>query len=171
MARKKSFKSSPEWKAYREHAYNAKQAGIPFKLTFYDWLSIWLNSGKFYLRGNRGGRYCMCRFGDKGAYEVGNVRIDTINNNTKEKMNDPKFNKQQAKRLKNLWQTRDYQARRAKEIKEYWADSKRNTQHRKLRRVVGRRVMTNLWADPKFRAKVAAAVAASNKRRASRAAK
>lgn len=36
---------------------------------------IWEASGKWHLRGNKRGEYCMCRPGDKGAYEIGNVKI------------------------------------------------------------------------------------------------
>lgn len=55
---------------------NAQQRGVPFLLTFEQWKSIWIESGKWEQRGRGGDKYCMCRNGDAGAYEVGNVFID-----------------------------------------------------------------------------------------------
>ena len=60
---------------YRQHANNAQKRGIPFELSFYEWLGIWINSGKFERRGSGKGRYCMGRIGDAGPYAVGNVFI------------------------------------------------------------------------------------------------
>lgn len=54
---------------------NAKSRGIPFKLTFDQWLTIWTESGKLEKRGRNESQYCMARHGDKGAYEIGNVKI------------------------------------------------------------------------------------------------
>lgn len=62
-------------KAYLAHAGVAKQRGIPFLLTFEEWLGIWLDSGKWLERGWNKGQYVMARIGDKGAYEIGNVYI------------------------------------------------------------------------------------------------
>ena len=54
---------------------------IQFKLTFEEWLKIWIDSGKFHLRGKKIGQYCMSRIGDKGHYEVGNVFIQLNSQN------------------------------------------------------------------------------------------
>lgn len=70
---------------YVAHRGNAKDRGIPFLLTFEEWLSIWEASGHFRQRGNRGGCYVMARYGDKGAYEVGNVKIITFEENSIER--------------------------------------------------------------------------------------
>lgn len=68
--------------AYRGHAVGAARRGIDFKLTFAEWWALW---EPFYdQRGRRVGQYVMCRRGDAGAYEVGNVRIDTGAANAKE---------------------------------------------------------------------------------------
>ncbi len=53
----------------------AKRRGIPFELTFEQWLDVWQASGKLAERGRKKGQYCMARKGDKGAYAVGNVEI------------------------------------------------------------------------------------------------
>jgi hypothetical protein len=62
-------------KAYTQHKSNAKQRGIEFKLTFDEWKQIWLDSEKWDQRGRGADKYCMCRIGDAGCYEVGNVFI------------------------------------------------------------------------------------------------
>ena len=65
----------PFLKAYTQHKSNAKTRGIEVKLTFDEWKQIWLDSGKWDQRGRGADKYCMCRIGDKGCYEVGNVFI------------------------------------------------------------------------------------------------
>lgn len=60
---------------------NAERRGIPFLLTFDQWLSIWTESGKLAERGRGSEKYCMSRIGDCGAYEVGNVFIQSGRNN------------------------------------------------------------------------------------------
>lgn len=55
------------------HRVNAGLRGIPFKLTFEQWVFWWLATGHYYERGKRVGRYVMARKGDKGAYELGNI--------------------------------------------------------------------------------------------------
>ena len=64
--------------------YNAKRRGIPFRLSREQWEKIWHESGHYEERGKTSGKYCMARFGDEGAYEVGNVRIITCNENIAE---------------------------------------------------------------------------------------
>lgn len=58
---------------YYNHKSSAKQRGIKFNMTYDQWLNIWLISGKIKQRGF----YCMSRIKDKGAYEIGNVFIQT----------------------------------------------------------------------------------------------
>ena len=75
-------------KTYKQHKGSVRNrkdrtgALIEFKLTYEEWLDIWLQSGKLHLRGRGKGKYCMCRKDDLGHYEVGNVYIDTFENNT-----------------------------------------------------------------------------------------
>lgn len=62
-------------KAYVQQRSNANTRGIEFKLTFDEWKQFWLDSGKWEQRGRGAEKYCMCRVGDSGAYELGNVFI------------------------------------------------------------------------------------------------
>lgn len=63
-----------------KHAYScqkssAKERDIPFLLSFDAWLKIWVDSGHLHERGRKQGQYCMARFGDRGPYALGNVKI------------------------------------------------------------------------------------------------
>ncbi len=57
---------------------------MQMKLSFEQWLKVWVDSGKWYERGRKKGQYCMCRRNDVGHYEIGNVYIDlaSINSST-----------------------------------------------------------------------------------------
>lgn len=70
--------------AYYRASRSEKTRGIPFLLTFEEWLKIWVDSGKLEQRGRRKGEYCMARFGDKGPYAIGNVRIILTTDNSVE---------------------------------------------------------------------------------------
>lgn len=72
------------YKRYTDQRFCAKRRGILFLLTFEEWLYIWETSGHLSLRGRLKGQYCMARFGDQGAYQVGNVRIITVSENRAE---------------------------------------------------------------------------------------
>lgn len=62
--------------AYRQQRRNAFNRGIEWNFTLWLWWRVWRDSGKWDQRG-RGRGYCMCRIGDEGAYEAGNVYIAT----------------------------------------------------------------------------------------------
>ena len=66
----------PFKRAYSHQKSNAKQRDVGFNLTFDEWKQIWVDSGEWERRGRGSDKYCMCRIGDSGAYEVGNVFID-----------------------------------------------------------------------------------------------
>ena len=53
----------------------AKKREIGWEITFPEWVSLWMRSGKWELRGVGKGKYCMARDGDVGAYKVGNVSV------------------------------------------------------------------------------------------------
>jgi hypothetical protein len=72
------------WRAYKTQSYDAKDRGIEFLLSFEEWLNIWQDSGHLHERGKKKGQYVMARFGDKGPYAVGNVKIITFADNTRE---------------------------------------------------------------------------------------
>jgi hypothetical protein len=59
----------------------AKQRSIEFTLTFDEWWSIWEQSGKYELRGHRKGQYVMSRYNDVGPYAIGNVFIQSCEDN------------------------------------------------------------------------------------------
>jgi hypothetical protein len=70
-------------KAYRAHAVTAGQRGIEFTLSFTEWWGLW--EPHYTERGKKVGQKVMCRTRDRGAYEVGNVRIDTVQGNVDER--------------------------------------------------------------------------------------
>lgn len=57
---------------------------IEFNLTFDEWFKIWQDSGHWEQRGIRKGQYCMSRYNDIGNYEIGNVFIQPVQQNTKD---------------------------------------------------------------------------------------
>lgn len=59
----------------------AKHRGIEWRLTLDEWLSIWVESGRYEQRGRGAGKYVMARLGDRGPYEVGNVFISSSEQN------------------------------------------------------------------------------------------
>ena len=68
--------------AYLQHKATAKQRGIGFLLTEMEWWNLW--APHYHERGLRKGQKVMCRTGDSGPYELGNVRIDLFVNNVRE---------------------------------------------------------------------------------------
>jgi hypothetical protein len=69
---------------YHNHKARAKRKGIPFELTFDQWLKIWLDSGHYYEKGTKRGQYVMSRYKDQGGYTINNVHIQTVGDNTRE---------------------------------------------------------------------------------------
>jgi len=84
VERTRRYRDTPKG-AYTVHKANAKQRGVEFNLTFDEWWKLWSDSKRWTRRGNRSGRYVMCRKGDVGAYELGNVYIGTFNRNVRER--------------------------------------------------------------------------------------
>lgn len=54
---------------------------IEMKLTFNEWLKIWIDSGHWHERGVHKGQYCMSRINDIGHYELGNIEIKLHSDN------------------------------------------------------------------------------------------
>lgn len=69
--------------AFREHIKSATARGIPFRLTWEQWWEMW--EPHYEKRGKQAGQFVMCRTRDQGAYEAGNVRIDTVRANAEER--------------------------------------------------------------------------------------
>ncbi len=62
----------------------AGQRGISFLLSFNAWWAIWQESGHWHERGRNRDQYVMARYGDKGPYKTGNVKIITVKENCSE---------------------------------------------------------------------------------------
>lgn len=62
-------------KAFLNQKGNAVQRGIEFKLTFEEWLAFW--GDDIDRRGRARHDLQMQRFGDRGAYELGNIKKGT----------------------------------------------------------------------------------------------
>lgn len=71
------------YQRFKTHARNARVRGLEFKFTFPEWWEYW--KLKFNERGTHKGQSVMCRTGDAGGYEPGNVRIDTVEANAQER--------------------------------------------------------------------------------------
>lgn len=69
---------------YQYHKRNSKNRAIPFNLTLGQWWSVWAASGKYDLCGKGIGKFCMSRIKDSGAYELGNVHIQSSQENSRE---------------------------------------------------------------------------------------
>lgn len=70
--------------AFQNQRRIALQRNIIWNLTLLEWWGIWTDSKKWPLRGRLRGLYVMSRFEDRGAYEVGNVFIQTCSSNATE---------------------------------------------------------------------------------------
>ena len=71
----KRYSLTPKGK-FHQHKQNARRRGVPFLLTFEEWVTVWFESGHFDERGNKtASGYVMARFGDEGPYALGNVEI------------------------------------------------------------------------------------------------
>lgn len=66
---------------YVRQKNNALSRGVPWNIKFFAWWEFWQKSGKWGKRGREIDQYVMCREKDKGAYELGNIYIDTFRNN------------------------------------------------------------------------------------------
>lgn len=70
---------------YQQQKRNASFRNIPWQLSFAEWWAIW--EPKWHLRGKRANGFVMARYGDTGGYEVGNVKLITLAENTGEQYN------------------------------------------------------------------------------------
>jgi hypothetical protein len=72
------------YQRFKEQECAARYRGIPWRLAYWEWLQIWQDSGHLHERGTCKGQWVMSRPGDRGAYEVGNVRIVRCETNNRE---------------------------------------------------------------------------------------
>jgi len=68
-------------RAYNVQKRRAKARGVGFSMSFDEWCWFW--NGHWDKRGNKPDQLAMCRKGDKGVYEIGNIYLDTNRNNSK----------------------------------------------------------------------------------------
>lgn len=71
----------PPTSAFHSQKCRASKRGIGWELNFWQWWTIWQESGRWDERGRGAEAFAMCRFGDTGPYAVGNVYIATNNQN------------------------------------------------------------------------------------------
>lgn len=69
---------------YQEQRRAAKTRGIPWEITFPEWVGLWVASGHLQRRGVGRAGYCMARHGDEGAYRLDNVSIKPNGANSRE---------------------------------------------------------------------------------------
>jgi hypothetical protein len=82
------------YQRWRAHYHTAKTREIPFRFTLLEWCNWWMEEldkiGPRTVRGRGRDMYVMCRFGDAGAYEVGNVFAGTPKQNQNDRTADNK---------------------------------------------------------------------------------
>lgn len=82
----------PRRVAWRNQRGYAAVRGIEFKFSFEEWVDWWetqLGSNWMRKRGNRRYKFVMARLGDKGCYEIGNVKCITQRENRLEQVFSP----------------------------------------------------------------------------------
>ncbi len=79
----KDYQKTPKGRFVTQKA-SATRRGIPWELSFEDWWKIWEKSGKWEMRGNRAGQFCMARIGDEGCYSKDNIEIKLLEANSRE---------------------------------------------------------------------------------------
>lgn len=72
--------------AFTHQRAGAKNRGVGWDMTFPEWVGIWIDSGKYPLRGHCKGQYVMARHNDVGPYKLGNVSIQTCTQNCRENL-------------------------------------------------------------------------------------
>ncbi len=70
---------------YRNKKHEAKNRNIPFELTFREYYEWFLSKGidKNIPQNNDKNALCMCRYNDTGSYNLNNIYLDTMSNNSK----------------------------------------------------------------------------------------
>jgi hypothetical protein len=63
-------------KNWLDQRATSKKRGVKFNLTYEEYVEFW--GDDFHLKGRKNNQLCMCRYGDEGAYEVGNIYKETM---------------------------------------------------------------------------------------------
>jgi hypothetical protein len=75
----KNTKTTLKDRFYTQRWHAEKSRGIDWHLSYEQWLEVW--GDLIHQRGRGKGKMHMCRIGDQGAYEMGNVFIGTHEQN------------------------------------------------------------------------------------------
>jgi len=67
--------ANPKRYAYLGQRHTSNQRGVVFSITFEEWVGWW--GADFAKRGRKNQDLSMCRYGDCGPYEMGNIYKDT----------------------------------------------------------------------------------------------
>lgn len=113
---------------FQEQRNAARRRNISFLLTFEEWWKFWQDSSHWYERGRNKGSYVMARFGDKGPYAVGNVKICTVEENAIDKKLFLSEETRDKLSKAHIGRKRDYWKKMTPEQKEQW--SKDRTGHK-----------------------------------------
>ena len=108
----------PFWRAilkYQRHRALAKFRGIDFNFTYEEWYRWWLNQGvdkNVDTKWSGGSRPCMCRYDDKGPYEIGNVYMASNTQNVQDAWANGKWRPVQQRYVYNgqpmtIWELRN----------------------------------------------------------------
>lgn len=73
-------------RAFRQQRANARRRDIEMSMTFWEWWTLWQESGHWEKRGVGQG-FVMCRYKDAGPYAIGNVYIATARHNVSTRQN------------------------------------------------------------------------------------
>ena len=107
--------------AFYSQRHSARLRNIEFLLTYEEWLQIWIDSGHLSERGRKKDQYVMARFGDKGPYAVGNVKIVTANQN----MSEAHIGKPKSLEFKKFITERNHKRFESQEARDRVAESNR----------------------------------------------
>jgi hypothetical protein len=69
---------------FRHQRQGAKSRGIAWSLRLSEWWAVWQESGKWGDRGRGIGKFCMSRIADAGPYAVGNIHIQSCQQNSRD---------------------------------------------------------------------------------------
>jgi len=135
---------------FRLARQNAKRRGIVFDFQYEEWIAWWQKNLGPHWKNKRGKgkiKYHMARFNDCGPYAIWNVKCITHSQNSSEIKNSGWHHTQEFKNKARRWMLGSKNA----------LGSKRPDYSSRLK---------SLWQTRKWRKKMSAAIAASNRRRA-----
>lgn len=73
------------YEKYRDQYKGATLRGIPFEITFKEWVEWWNTDDRWANRGAGKDKLCMARLNDEGPYRIDNIKCITNSENCKER--------------------------------------------------------------------------------------